>query len=138
MFVVSLVLVVVAYTTACNPNPDPDSKTQNAAQPAGCCCGIEAFQPQLLRRIRYIQPRSAKTGLFQQNRHRKTESIYGIVEQYCSSAGQRTRVPPDPIPNSEVKPCSVSSCSVVLGHVNLGKLATSSNYFYAEFSRDLA
>ena len=39
-------------------------------------------------------------------------------------AGQRARVPPDPIPNSEVKPCSVSSCSVVLGHVNLGKLAT--------------
>ena len=39
-------------------------------------------------------------------------------------AGQRARVPPDPIPNSEVKPCSVSSCSVVFGHVNLGKLAT--------------
>jgi hypothetical protein len=38
-------------------------------------------------------------------------------------AGHRTRVPPDPIPNSEVKPCSVPSCSVVLGHVNLGKLA---------------
>ena len=38
-------------------------------------------------------------------------------------AGQRARVPPDPIPNSEVKPCSVSSCSVVLGHANLGKLA---------------
>ncbi len=39
-------------------------------------------------------------------------------------AGHRARVPPDPIPNSEVKPCSVPSCSVVLGHVNLGKLAT--------------
>ena len=39
-------------------------------------------------------------------------------------AGHRARVPPDPIPNSEVKPCSVSSGSVVLGHVNLGKLAT--------------
>src|SRR5512137_1325944 len=38
-------------------------------------------------------------------------------------AGQRARVPPDPIPNSEVKPCSVSSCSVVFGHANLGKLA---------------
>jgi hypothetical protein len=38
-------------------------------------------------------------------------------------AGHRARVPPDPIPNSEVKPCSVPSCSVVLGHVNLGKLA---------------
>jgi hypothetical protein len=39
-------------------------------------------------------------------------------------AGQRARVPPDPIPNSEVKPCSVPSGSVVFGHVNLGKLAT--------------
>ena len=39
-------------------------------------------------------------------------------------AGQRARVPPDPIPNSEVKPCSVPRCSVVLGYVNLGKLAT--------------
>ena len=38
-------------------------------------------------------------------------------------AGHRVRVPPDPIPNSEVKPCSVPSCSVVLGYVNLGKLA---------------
>ena len=42
-------------------------------------------------------------------------------------AGQRARVPPDPIPNSEVKPCSVSSCSVVFGHVNLGKLAAHFN-----------
>ncbi len=40
------------------------------------------------------------------------------------SAGQRARVPPDPIPNSEVKPCSVPNCSAVLGHANLGKLAT--------------
>jgi hypothetical protein len=38
-------------------------------------------------------------------------------------AGQRARVPPDPIPNSEVKPRSVPNCSVVFGHVNLGKLA---------------
>jgi hypothetical protein len=38
-------------------------------------------------------------------------------------AGHRARVPPDPIPNSEVKPCSVPSCSVVFGHANLGKLA---------------
>ena len=38
-------------------------------------------------------------------------------------AGHRARVPPDPIPNSEVKPCSVPNCSVVFGHVNLGKLA---------------
>jgi hypothetical protein len=38
-------------------------------------------------------------------------------------AGHRARVPPDPIPNSEVKPRSVHSCSVVFGHVNLRKLA---------------
>ena len=38
-------------------------------------------------------------------------------------AGHRARVPPDPIPNSEVKPCSVPSGSAVLGRVNLGKLA---------------
>ncbi len=38
-------------------------------------------------------------------------------------AGHRTRVPPDPIPNSEVKLRSVSGCSVVFGHVNPGKLA---------------
>src|SRR5512137_2041834 len=44
-------------------------------------------------------------------------------------AGQRARVPPDPIPNSEVKPCSVSSCSVVFGHVNLGKLAAHLNIY---------
>jgi hypothetical protein len=42
-------------------------------------------------------------------------------------AGQRARVPPDPIPNSEVKPCSVPSCSVVFGHVNLRKLAAHLN-----------
>ena len=39
-------------------------------------------------------------------------------------AGHRARVPPDPIPNSEVKPRSVSGCSVVFGHVNPGKLVT--------------
>ena len=42
-------------------------------------------------------------------------------------AGQRARVPPDPIPNSEVKPSSVPSCSVVFGHANLGKLAAHLN-----------
>lgn len=31
--------------------------------------------------------------------------------------------PPDPIPNSEVKPRSVSGVSVVFGHVKPGKLA---------------
>ena len=38
-------------------------------------------------------------------------------------AGHRVWVPPDPIPNSEVKPCSVSGASVVFGHVKPGKLA---------------
>ena len=53
-------------------------------------------------------------------------------------AGQRARVPPDPIPNSEVKPCSVSSCSVVLGHVNLGKLATTFSFLPKIIRVDLA
>ena len=39
-------------------------------------------------------------------------------------AGHRARVPPDPIPNSEVKPRSVSSCNMVFGHVNPEKLVT--------------
>jgi hypothetical protein len=39
-------------------------------------------------------------------------------------AGHRVRVPPDPIPNSEVKPCSVPRCIVVFGHEKPGKLAT--------------
>ena len=69
-----------------------------------------------------------KTELLRQNIAAKTKGIYGIVVQLWLFAGQRARVPPDPIPNSEVKPCSVPSCSVVLGHVNLGKLAT---YFYS-------
>jgi hypothetical protein len=42
----------------------------------------------------------------------------------AGSAGHRARVPPDPIPNSEVKLRSVPSCIVVFGHENLGKLAT--------------
>ena len=42
-------------------------------------------------------------------------------------AGHRTRVPPDPIPNSEVKLRSVSGCSVVFGHANPGKLAAPPN-----------
>jgi hypothetical protein len=47
----------------------------------------------------------------------------GTVMCIAGIAGQRARVPPDPIPNSEVKPRSVPNCSVVFGHVNLGKLA---------------
>jgi hypothetical protein len=46
-------------------------------------------------------------------------------------AGHRARDPPDPIPNSEVKPRSVFGCSVVFGHVNPRKLA-------APFRVDLA
>jgi hypothetical protein len=38
-------------------------------------------------------------------------------------AGHRARDPPDPVPNSEVKPRSVPGCSVVFGHANPGKLA---------------
>ena len=38
-------------------------------------------------------------------------------------AGHRARDPPDPIPNSEVKPRSVPGCSVVFGHAKPGKLA---------------
>ena len=42
-------------------------------------------------------------------------------------AGHRVRDPPDPIPNSEVKPRSVSGVSVVFGHAKLGKLAIPSD-----------
>ena len=55
-----------------------------------------------------------------------------IIGLYFRFAGHRARVPPDPIPNSEVKPCSVPSCSVVLGHVNLGKLAAFSRALFPE------
>ncbi len=51
-------------------------------------------------------------------------------------AGHRARVPPDPIPNSEVKPRSVSGCSVVFGHVNPGKLVTPPKMIY-QFGREL-
>ncbi len=40
-------------------------------------------------------------------------------------AGHRAWDPPDPIPNSEVKPCSVSGASMVFGHVKPEKLAIS-------------
>jgi hypothetical protein len=54
----------------------------------------------------------------------KLKVYKGIMGLYGVSAGQRARVPPDPIPNSAVKLCSVPNCSAVLGHANLGKLAT--------------
>ena len=41
-------------------------------------------------------------------------------------AGHRVWDPPDPIPNSEVKPRSVPGASVVFGHVNPRKLAITS------------
>ncbi len=47
----------------------------------------------------------------------------GIMLFKAGSAGHRARVPPDPVPNSEVKPRSVPRCIVVFGHENLGKLA---------------
>ena len=48
------------------------------------------------------------------------------VKWTCSLglAGHRAWVPPDPIPNSEVKPRSVFGCSVVFGHANPRKLVT--------------
>ena len=45
-------------------------------------------------------------------------------------AGHRVWDPPDPIPNSEVKPLSVSGVSVVFGHVKPGKLAIIFPYSY--------
>jgi hypothetical protein len=42
---------------------------------------------------------------------------------YRRVAGQRAWDPPEPIPNSEVKPRSVSGISVVFGHVKPEKLA---------------
>ena len=57
-------------------------------------------------------------------RHAKSEKLMKESLTFIAGfAGQRARDPPDPIPNSEVKPCSVSSCSAVFGHANLGKLA---------------
>jgi hypothetical protein len=55
-------------------------------------------------------------------------------------AGHRARVPPDPIPNSEVKPRSVSGCSMVFGHVNPGKLVTPLqliSYVWERFTQNL-
>ena len=40
----------------------------------------------------------------------------------CGVTGHRVWDPPDPIPNSEVKPRSVSGVSVVFGHVKPEKL----------------
>ena len=75
------------------------------------------------------------------NSHTSTTHQESYLHIYCFSeklmnlestfilgfAGHRARDPPDPIPNSEVKPRSVPSISVVFGHVSLGKLAASSD-----------
>jgi hypothetical protein len=49
----------------------------------------------------------------------------------CGSlfAGHWARVPPDPVPNSEVKPCSVPRCIAVFGREKPGKLATPQLFF---------
>ena len=54
--------------------------------------------------------------------------IYSILVDSTGVAGHRAWDPPEPIPNSEVKPCSVSGGSVVFGHANPGKLAAPLNY----------
>ncbi len=50
-------------------------------------------------------------------------------------AGHRARDPPDPIPNSEVKPRSVSGVSVVFGHAKPGKLAAP-HFSFTKFTRE--
>jgi hypothetical protein len=73
--------------------------------------------------------RSAKQQTTTTNKktQQKRKVKEGMLMCIAGFAGQRARVPPDPIPNSEVKPRSVPNCSVVLGHVKLGKLAAYSN-----------
>lgn len=63
-------------------------------------------------------------GFFAKKFCKNKKTYKRVCYSRSRSAGHRARVPPDPIPNSEVKPRSVPNCSVVLGHVNLGKLAT--------------
>jgi len=46
-----------------------------------------------------------------------------VVSKPMLISGALNGCPPDPIPNSEVKPRSVSGVSVVFGHVKPGKLA---------------
>lgn len=56
--------------------------------------------------------------------NRKSERLKNQKPKlYKRVAGQRVRDPPDPIPNSAVKPRSVSGASVVFGHVKPEKLA---------------
>ena len=46
-----------------------------------------------------------------------------ILSVSCGVAGHRAWDPPDPFPNSAVKPRSVHGFSVVFGHANPRKLA---------------
>ncbi len=50
----------------------------------------------------------------------------GQLPKGIGVAGHRARDPPEPIPNSVVKPCSVPGFSVVFGHAKPGKLAAPS------------
>ncbi len=58
------------------------------------------------------------------NRGSHSENLKNNNAEVIEVAGQRAREPPDPTPNSEVKPRSVSGVSVVFGHAKPGKLAT--------------
>jgi hypothetical protein len=75
-----------------------------------------------------------RMGIFFQAKSEKLmkESLTSIA----GFAGQRARDPPDPTPNSEVKPCSVPSCSAVFGRANLGKLAA--HFVLGKQGRELA
>ncbi len=53
----------------------------------------------------------------------------GQLLKVIGVAGHRARDPPEPIPNSAVKPCSVPGFSVVFGHAKAGKLAAPSLFY---------
>ena len=78
-----------------------------------------------MARLRPHKPRQHKfQNIYISNRQ---DSKRKVNEQRLNEntgvAGHRTRDPPDPIPNSEVKPRSVSSVSAVFGRAKPGKLA---------------
>jgi hypothetical protein len=75
------------------------------------CCKL-TFQ----RAVQFLRGKHIRTRKSERLKNQKP-SLYRRV------AGQRARDPPDPIPNSEVKPRSVSGASVVFGHVKPEKLA---------------
>ena len=61
-------------------------------------------------------------------KHTRTQKSERLKNQkptlYKRVAGQRARDPPEPIPNSEVKPHSVRGISVVFGYAKPRKLVT--------------